>query len=88
MERQIPSEFAGFIRDAGVRAFDRLNGKSKELTAPVRSVLRAWSKLTQEQKDAMFDELIALAQAMTPPEEPKKRRTGKKAAKRNRKASS
>lgn len=71
--QRISSEFVGFVRDTGVRAFDRLTSRSTELEAPLRPVLRAWSKLSDDQKNDLFDELIAAVQATElPPAEPKK----------------
>jgi hypothetical protein len=57
--QRISSEFAGFVRDTGVRAFDRLSETIKEVDAPLRPVLRAWAKLNAGQKNVLFDELIA-----------------------------
>src|SRR5205085_10641439 len=57
--QRISSEFAGFVRDTGVRAFDQLSESVKELETPARAVIRAWGKLSEEQKNALFDELIA-----------------------------
>lgn len=85
MATRVPSEFASFIRDAGVRAFDRLGEKAEDLAAPLRIVFRAWSKLSQEQKNGLFDELIASAQIMLPDDErkpAKKKQAGKRASKK------
>ncbi|HEX6177135.1 MAG TPA: hypothetical protein VF057_02150 [Thermoanaerobaculia bacterium] len=57
----IPSEFAGFVRDTGVRAFDRLAEHAKELDPALRSFIRAWSRLSETQKVTLFDQLIAAA---------------------------
>ncbi len=59
MARETQSEFALFVRDAGVRAVDRLSEQAKELSTPIRAVLRAWSKLTEDTKQELFDALIA-----------------------------
>lgn len=84
--KTIPSEFAGFIRDVGVRAFDRLAERLKENAASRRAVLRSWGKLSQDDKESLIDELIASAQAdSNPAPEPPPRtpRVKKPAAKRN-----
>lgn len=61
--QRISTEFAGFVRDTGVRAFDRLTTRTKEVEAKLRPVLRAWSKLSDDQKTDLFDELIAAVAA-------------------------
>ncbi|HEX7150564.1 MAG TPA: hypothetical protein VF618_03680 [Thermoanaerobaculia bacterium] len=73
--KSVPSEFAVFVRDAGVRAFDRLATLSKELDAPLRAFAKSWSRLTATQKDDLFDRLVAIAQLeeMPAPEAPPKR---------------
>lgn len=85
--KTIPSEFAGFIRDVGVRAFDRLAEHLKENAASRRAVLRSWGKLSQDDKESLIDELIASAQAdsdpgaeSAPPSRAKKSVTKKPAA--------
>jgi hypothetical protein len=60
--QRISSEFAAFVRDTGVRAVDRLTNRTKEVEAPLRPVLRAWSKLSDDQKTDLFDALIATVQ--------------------------
>ena len=68
--QRISSEFVGFVRETGVRAFDRLSTRSKEVKVPLRPVLRAWSKLSDDQKTDLFDELISTVQtsdASAPP---------------------
>ncbi|GAC1431937.1 MAG: hypothetical protein NVSMB68_04360 [Thermoanaerobaculia bacterium] len=60
--QRISSEFVGFVRDTGIRALDRLTTRAKEIEAPLRPVLRAWSKLSNEQKSDLFDQLIATVQ--------------------------
>jgi len=78
-KREIPSEFAGFVRDAGVRAFDRLSERTKEVAAPLRPMLRAWLKLSSQQKDELFEALIETTSAEeTPAPKPKKKSTKKK----------
>jgi hypothetical protein len=77
MARETPSEFALFVRDAGVRAVDRLAEQAKELSAPIRAVLRAWSKLTEETKQELFDALIA-AELVLEEKTPKKKARAKK----------
>lgn len=74
MARETPSEFALFVRDAGVRAVDRLTEQAKELSTPIRAVLRAWGKLTEEAKQELFDALIA-AELVLEGKAPKKKRT-------------
>jgi hypothetical protein len=61
--RAIPSEFAGFIRQTAVRAFDRLATRSAGLEAAPRAVMKSWSRLTDPQKESLIDELIAAAQS-------------------------
>ena len=61
--QKISSEFVGFVRETGIRAFNRLTTRAKEVAAPLRSVLRAWSKLSDDQKNELLDELIAAVQA-------------------------
>ncbi len=68
--KTIPSEFAGFVRDTTVRAFDRLAERVKELDPPLRSVMRAWSKLKTAEKKELVNLLMASAQDSVP-----KRRT-------------
>jgi hypothetical protein len=68
--QRISSEFVGFVRETGVRAFDRLSTRSKEVNVPLRPVLRAWSKLSEDDKSDLFDELISTVQtsdASAPP---------------------
>jgi hypothetical protein len=60
--KTIPSEFVEFVRQVGVRAFDRLADRMKETSASRRAVLRSWSKLTAEDKESLMDELITSAQ--------------------------
>lgn len=74
MARETPSEFALFVRDAGVRAVDRLTEQAKELSTPIRAVLRAWGKLTEEAKQELLDALIA-AELVLEEKAPKKKRT-------------
>jgi hypothetical protein len=69
----IPSEFAAFVRETGIRAFDSLAGRAKALDKPLQSVLKSWSKLSEDNKNELFDELIALARDDDePPAPPKK----------------
>jgi predicted RecB family endonuclease len=81
MAREAQSEFAEFVRDAGVRAVDRLSETAKGLPAPVRAVLRSWTKLTSEQKFELFDALITITQQGAE-EEAEPARTKKRAAKK------
>ena len=81
MDDSIPSEFAAFIREVGVRAFDRVADRTKEAEVPLRPILRTWAKLSGEEKSALFDRLIACAQmpelAPDPPK-PRKRTPAKR----------
>ena len=78
--QRISSEFAGFVRDTGVRAFDLLSENQKEVGAPLRPFLRAWNKLSAAQKSELFDALIAAVGHGEAPQAPKPR---KKAAKKH-----
>lgn len=83
MTTRIPSEFVGFIREAGVKAFDRLTIRAKELDAPLRSFVRSWSRLSTDEKNALFDELINSARMPEPPAgEPPERLKQKRPVKR------
>lgn len=76
---QIPSEFVGFVREAGVKAFDRLASRAKELDAPLRSFVRSWSRLSADQKNALFNELIAAARVPdAAPDDPAQKRSVKR----------
>ena len=77
MIQQISSEFAGFVRDTGVRAFDLLSKRLKEVEVPLRPVLRAWSKLSAAQKNELFEELIAVVRAHEETPKPRKSRKRK-----------
>ena len=55
----ISSEFVVFIRETGVRAFDRLSTRAKDLDTPLRNFVRSWTRLTEEEKHELFDQLIA-----------------------------
>ena len=63
----ISSEFVVFIRETGVRAFDRLSARSKDLEQPLRNFVRSWSKLTEAEKNELFDELIATIRTQETP---------------------
>jgi len=76
MARETPSEFALFVREAGVRAVDRLNEQAKELSTPIRAVRRAWGKLTEDAKQELFDTLIA-AELVLEEKAPKKKKKKK-----------
>jgi hypothetical protein len=80
MNATIPSEFAAFVRETGVRAFDRVAGHIKTFDKSVQSVLKSWSKLSAEKKHELFDTLIAsLREDDHPtPEPPKRARTVKR----------
>jgi len=77
LNQRISSEFAAFVRDTGVRAFDLLSERVKEVEVPLRPVLRAWSKLSAAQKSELFDELIAVVRGgdeRPKPRKPRKRK--------------
>ncbi|HEV8658682.1 MAG TPA: hypothetical protein VGS96_08630 [Thermoanaerobaculia bacterium] len=76
--QRISSEFAGFVRDTGVRAFDLLSERVKEVETPLRPMLRAWSKLSAAQKDELFEELIAVVQGGESPPVKTRKRAAKK----------
>ena len=61
--KSVPPEFAEFVREVGIRAFDRLAVRLKERAASSRTVLRSWSKLTPDDKAMLMDDLIASAQS-------------------------
>jgi hypothetical protein len=65
--QRISSEFVGFVRDTGVRAFDRLSEQVRDVAAPLRPLLRAWGKLSGAQKNDLFDELIGSVQGTAAP---------------------
>jgi len=72
----IPSEFAAFVRETGIRAFDRVAGRARSFDKSVQSVLKSWSKLSDAKKHELFDTLIATARdedEPEPPAPPKKR---------------
>ncbi|HEY3056735.1 MAG TPA: hypothetical protein VGK31_12465 [Thermoanaerobaculia bacterium] len=75
--QRISSEFAGFVRDTGVRAFDLLSERLNEVPVLLRPVLRAWSKLSTAQKNELFEQLIAVVRGGDSPP-----LTRKKAAKK------
>ncbi len=68
MQHTLPSEFAGFVRDIGKRAFDALGERVKDLEKPLRPLVRSWSKLTEEEKNLLLDELIASVRSVEPEE--------------------
>jgi len=78
--QRISSEFAGFVRDTGVRAFDLLSERAKEVEGPLRPILRAWTKLSSAQKNDLFEELIAVVRGgdAPPPVKTRKRAAKKK----------
>ena len=69
MPNTIPSEFRSFVRDVGIRAFDRLAGRAGELDTSLRTIVRGWGKLSSQQKETLFDELIETAQLTETPAE-------------------
>ena len=70
MPNTIPSEFRSFVRDVGIRAFDRLAGRAAELDNSIRTIIRSWGKLSSKQKESLFDELIETAQLNETQQEP------------------
>ena len=60
MSRPIPSEFFGFVRETGIRAFDRLADQAKTLDTPLRTFLKSWTRLSDDHKERLFEELIAM----------------------------
>lgn len=79
----IPSEFVGFVRETGIRAFDRLARRARDLENPLRSFVRSWSRFSTAQKNALLEELIASAQlpdaaSEPPPAETKPKRQVKR----------
>ena len=60
--KTVPPEFAEFVREVGIRAFDRLALRVKERATTSRTVLRSWSKLTRDDKELLMDDLIASVQ--------------------------
>jgi hypothetical protein len=81
----IPSEFAAFVRETGIRAFDSLAGRARKLDKPLQSVLKSWSKLSEDKKNELFDYLIAVARDEDEAPEPPKREKAKKAAPKKKK---
>ena len=76
----IPNEFAAFVRDTGIRAFDRVAGRAKTLDKSLHSVLKSWSKLSTKKKEELFDVLIASAREEDDeavPPAPKKKKKSK-----------
>ena len=61
MNATIPSEFAAFVRETGVRAFDRAAGRLKGLDKSLQPVLKTWTRLSEDKKQQLFDILIAAA---------------------------
>ncbi len=58
----IPSEFAGFVRETGVRAFDTLAARAADLAPPLRQFVRSWKRLSDEDKK-IFSEVAQEAAA-------------------------
>ena len=77
MNATIPSEFAAFVRETGIRAFDRMAGRAKTLDKSLQSVLKSWSKLSEEKKHELFDRLISSVREEDEPvvEQPARKRT-------------
>ena len=81
MSATIPSEFAAFVRETGVRAFDRAAGRLKGLDKSLQPVLKTWTRLSEDEKQQLFDILIASAREDDEPlaeETPKRSRTVKR----------
>lgn len=61
----VPSEFADFVREAGIRAFDALAKRllSKQSGAPTRlqALADTWSGLDHDEKRDFFGQVIAAA---------------------------
>lgn len=71
MTRPAPAEFAEFVREVSIRALDRMADRMKELAREQRGVVRAWSRLSPDDKHGLLRELIAAALTTAPPfEEP------------------
>lgn len=90
MTTEKSSEFAAFVREAGVRSVDRLSEVADKLGAPIRAVLRAWKKLSDDQKYQILDALMGIAQggeeeeASEPAKKSRKRTSSRKAASKKR----
>lgn len=69
MNRPAPAEFAEFVREVSIRALDRMADRVKELAKEQRAVVRAWSRLSPDDKHSLLTELLAAALATAPPEE-------------------
>ena len=85
--QRISSEFAGFVRDTGVRAFDLLSDKVKDMPAVLRPILRAWTKLSEEQKNELFEALIALVQGKSAEPAPARKPAARRKAPAKKKSS-
>ena len=59
MERPDPTEFVAFMRDSAKRALDNVSDRADDLDKGVRAIVKKWSKLATEEKDALLDVLIA-----------------------------
>jgi hypothetical protein len=84
MNATIPSEFAAFVRETAIRAFNRVAAKSKSLDKSLQRVLKSWTRLSEEKKNELFDALIASARGEDWAVEvklPRKKKVAKKAAK-------
>lgn len=78
----VPTEFSGFVRDVARRALDTLAERVKDLDPAFRPVLRAWTRLTDLDKEQLLDELISSVRGGVTEKKPatKKRATKKKKA--------
>lgn len=78
MNAAVPSEFVEFVKQIGIRAFERLALRSSELDPPLRALLKNWSRFSESEKNEFFDELIAAARmADAPPAPPREVRQRK-----------
>jgi hypothetical protein len=74
MSATIPSEFAAFVRETGIRAFDRVAGRARTFDKSLHAILKSWSKLSDDKKHELFDILMASAREDDEPTpEPPKR---------------
>jgi len=62
----MPSEFAHFLRDLGIRAFDRVASRLEQESRPdegmVRKLARQWSTLPPAEKERFFGYVVSAAE--------------------------